>query len=497
MRAHNKITIIKIIIVLFMITVGTGIAGGLPTESGVVDIQTKDVGSEYSADMNTSLKLFLDDKQVFSGNPPSNDYSFNHIIKYIKKWFIVDGTGIEANGDTNQTEPILKIDSAKIDEGEDETVQIILTSAPEGISGFQINVSIEDSSIGKITDASIESPFNTLEGAYDTTIDSHNSTVTLTGADFSNEINPGTTNITLAKVTIEGIENGTTDLTPAVPDNLQGVQNESGGPINPATSSGTLTVENNSQDDPKAPIKTSKQETAGGVVVTIERLTTEDKTLLVDTDNVDSGTITVEEVSTTFEQVSYEETKITITASETRPSQAPESPASDVLSYVTVNLEGDLTTAVSEGSFTVDVSNSPVTAEAVTAYRHDGTNWEEVETKVVDKETIRVISPEGYSVFVLGTNRQTQTTTPTATAEGGSTATAESGLTTKTAKETATTLSGARQTQTPAGTSVGTSESPVKTATSTRTPGVLGHGFGFFVAVLSIVFFVRQAISSR
>jgi len=115
------------------------------------------------------------------------------------------------------------------------TVGIVLTTAPDGLSGYYLDVSVANADVARIESASYPEQFGlTSEPA----ISADGATVTLEAADMEGAIEPGATDVTLATVTITGVAPGEAELT-VDPRQFDA---DDGSAIGPATGAGTVTV---------------------------------------------------------------------------------------------------------------------------------------------------------------------------------------------------------------------------------------------------------------
>ena len=102
--------------------------------------------------------------------------------------------------------PTLTAQSGNIAVGGLVSIPIILSEAPNGVSGFDIIVSLSNASVGAIIDADISS----MGLAQFTQISS--SKVQLKAVDLGGAVESGASNIVLATLTLQGIKRGATDI---------------------------------------------------------------------------------------------------------------------------------------------------------------------------------------------------------------------------------------------------------------------------------------------
>ncbi|QDX39388.1 hypothetical protein [Salarchaeum sp. JOR-1] len=116
---------------------------------------------------------------------------------------------------------------------ETTTVRVVLTSAPNGLSGYYLDLHVETAGVARIESASYPEQFGLTSAPRIT----DGTTVTLEAADMEGAIGSGATNVTLATVTLVGVSRGNATLT-VDPRQFD----DDGGAFTPATQSGTVVV---------------------------------------------------------------------------------------------------------------------------------------------------------------------------------------------------------------------------------------------------------------
>lgn len=91
--------------------------------------------------------------------------------------------------------------------GETVTVSVSLSEAPEGIAGFNITAGVDNSNVVQIRQANASDAF----GLEDTT--RTGDSVSVKGVDIGEEVGPGSSDVTVAIVTLEAQQEGTAQLT--------------------------------------------------------------------------------------------------------------------------------------------------------------------------------------------------------------------------------------------------------------------------------------------
>lgn len=145
--------------------------------------------------------------------------------------------------------------------GETVSIPIVLDSAPGGISGYRITVSLGNPSVGTITAvtfpdwASLKSASGLPSGQ-----------VVLQSVDLSQQVPVGGTGVLLATLTVKGTSTGSTSVV-ITPDPTMGVQNRNGDLYPITTTPGTLTVGTPSSGNLPTPVPTSMPVTSVPTIV--------------------------------------------------------------------------------------------------------------------------------------------------------------------------------------------------------------------------------------
>jgi hypothetical protein len=152
---------------------------------------------------------------------------------------------------------------------------ILLNTAPNGLAGCNVTVTIINTSVANIAGIS----FDTWASPHSNTGVPSN-TVTFTEADFGNQKQAGASNIVLAFVTLNGLALGSTTLQVTV----NACDDDLGGAINPSVSNGAIIISNSTTPSsgvgnyqiPPAPIQTKSN---GGVHMLAATVDTTNKTV--------------------------------------------------------------------------------------------------------------------------------------------------------------------------------------------------------------------------
>ena len=165
-------------------------------------------------------------------------------------------------------------------EGGTTTIDIVADAFPDGLSGFEISVTLANGAVADITNVS----YNALLSPTIPPVVPADS-VDLFAADVDLSIGPGATAVTLATLTVQGTAKGSTSVVITVGATL-GVQDELGVTITPVdTVSGTLTVVNSAPVVDAGPDQTSINE---GTLVSLAPAT------FTDADSGDTHTATID-----------------------------------------------------------------------------------------------------------------------------------------------------------------------------------------------------------
>jgi PGF-CTERM protein len=101
----------------------------------------------------------------------------------------------------------VSVNNATIDSDETTLILVLLDEAPEGLSGYNITVSLSNTEVANITEVTFPD-WAALHDASDLPGDS----VTMNAIDLNEEIGLGATSIELGQITIQGIAAGESDI---------------------------------------------------------------------------------------------------------------------------------------------------------------------------------------------------------------------------------------------------------------------------------------------
>ncbi len=144
------------------------------------------------------------------------------------------------------SDPTVAVSDATIESGETAEVEIRLTEAPNGLSGYNLTLTVADGLTGEFTSASYPSVFEITDTPRYTDL---NSSVQLRAIDVQDPPGPNASDVLLATVTVEGENQGETSLTVEITR----MDNDDGGKVDPSIEPGTLTVEGGSETPTPTP----------------------------------------------------------------------------------------------------------------------------------------------------------------------------------------------------------------------------------------------------
>lgn len=154
-----------------------------------------------------------------------------------------------------QSDPAISIEPGSVAAGETTAVPVVLTSAPDGLAGYRLELALSDPAVASFENASYPDGFGLTT---DPVVGSDGGTVTLEAVDLDGQIEPGASDVTLATVELTGVSGGETRVTV---ESSQ-VDADGGGAVEPATAATTLAVTGDATAETAAGTETSPQ--AGG-----------------------------------------------------------------------------------------------------------------------------------------------------------------------------------------------------------------------------------------
>lgn len=134
-----------------------------------------------------------------------------------------------------QSDPTISVEAGSVAAGETTAVPVVLTSAPDGLAGYQLELALDDPEVARFENTSYPDRFGLTT---EPLISSDGGTVTLEAADLDGQIEPGASDVTLATVELTGVDGGETRVTVASSQ----VDADGGGAMEPATAATTVTV---------------------------------------------------------------------------------------------------------------------------------------------------------------------------------------------------------------------------------------------------------------
>jgi hypothetical protein len=332
-------------------------------------------------------------------------------------------------------EPTVQVSDADIEVGGTQTVALVLSEAPEGISGFDLQVSVGDSSVAEISSLTV-GDFSLPR----TNVSDDGQTGFAQGLDSDRNHEPGATNVTLVNVTLEGQATGRTTLT------IDGtnIDDDAGNDVNPALETVTIVVgspqttptptpgQNNTttpnetttaasgggggQQGDEASAEWSVTDVSDGATVTVRSLPS---SALVDADL--SGTASGNGLS--LRRLAIDSTfsiedrfRVEATVPSSSPGDAPTFENGEAIGYFDMKAVGVDTQRLDTVTVGIDVDETTIpdgeSLDSLQVYRYDGAEWRPLAT-TVSNSTIEART-SGFSTFAVVVPSETAKT-PTAT----------------------------------------------------------------------------------
>ncbi|WP_336339017.1 cell surface protein [Haloarcula brevis] len=151
-----------------------------------------------------------------------------------------------------QSDPAISIEAGSVAAGETTAVPVVLTSAPDGLAGYQLELAVSDPGVARFGNASYPDRFGLTT---DPVVSSDGGTITLEAADLDGQIEPGATDVTLATVELTGVAGGETQVTVASSQ----VDADGGAAVEPATTATTVAVTGDATAERVAASETTPQ----------------------------------------------------------------------------------------------------------------------------------------------------------------------------------------------------------------------------------------------
>jgi hypothetical protein len=137
--------------------------------------------------------------------------------------------------DAAASDPTIQVESATLSPDDTSTVRVALSTAPEGVSGYLVRLTVADAAVARFEGASYPDRF-ALTTAPE--IDEDGRTMTLEAADMEGTVEPGAEDVTLATVDLAGRSVGES----AVEVEVVQFDDDSGGRVRPAVEESVVTV---------------------------------------------------------------------------------------------------------------------------------------------------------------------------------------------------------------------------------------------------------------
>lgn len=177
----------------------------------------------------------------------SNNASLSGRILVLAAIGVVVVTAVVTGLASGAAGPTLSISDAQIEPGETATTTISLSAIPNGLSGYNLTIRLENDG-ARITEAAVSDEF----GLSEVSVSDDGRSVMIRAVDVQSTIEPGDGSVDLATVTVRGQRGG------AVPITMSAVQvdDDEGNRAEPAVDSGTIEVGVPSTDGTQQPSPT-------------------------------------------------------------------------------------------------------------------------------------------------------------------------------------------------------------------------------------------------
>jgi hypothetical protein len=154
-------------------------------------------------------------------------------------------------------DPTLTIDDTSVPVGGTANVTLALNEAPQGIAGFDLNVSLDDGSVAEIERVRIGAGFGSPEGS--TEVYDGDTAAYASGIDFERNYEDGARDVRLVVVEIAGVAEGETTLDVT----RTNIDNDRGDNVAPALDTGVVAV-GQPLPETTTPETTNETTTSGG-----------------------------------------------------------------------------------------------------------------------------------------------------------------------------------------------------------------------------------------
>jgi hypothetical protein len=139
------------------------------------------------------------------------------------------------------TESVVRVESKELLTGETTPVNLTLERAPEGLSGYNLTVSVSVTGSKKVTLSDASAPAILNESTTEASIGANNQTAEIRATDIKTVIEPDDTNIPLGSVTVAA--NDTANVTQVnLTVSVSQINDDAGSPVDVETQNGTLTI---------------------------------------------------------------------------------------------------------------------------------------------------------------------------------------------------------------------------------------------------------------
>ncbi|ELZ06761.1 alkaline phosphatase PhoX [Natrialba aegyptia] len=225
----------------------SSLGGSMTDDEGELRFDEVDTGVVYRAELESEYNVSRLEPVVVGPNASDSESLQDASLINVDNVMVMDDGRVllcEDKGSFGRSYPndamwvyeppaVIRVDSLAVSQEATGEIDLTLSSLPNGIAGGRVTVTLDHTDVASITDATYGDGFE-LTAAPE--ISEDGSAVEFRFADIENEIEPGTTEATLATIELEGVGAGATDATVEVHD----LDDDSGMPIEPQRRPGVV-----------------------------------------------------------------------------------------------------------------------------------------------------------------------------------------------------------------------------------------------------------------
>jgi len=151
---------------------------------------------------------------------------------------VASGAAVAADHDAT-----VAVENGTVAPGETAELSVAVDRAPDGLSGFDVTLTVADGSVARVANASVAAP---VDDVANVSVSDDGTTVRVAGVDGTDAVGEDAADVRLATVTLRGEAAGETRLAVGP---IHGLQSDAGDPLVAQTANGTVTVEASAAGD--------------------------------------------------------------------------------------------------------------------------------------------------------------------------------------------------------------------------------------------------------